>query len=194
MCWLLSACPPTVLLEHAVGATRTVTGDDVDGLLGAQLTVNLPQQIDERGVHGGRLVFAPVAQKPIDPFHGRRNVLPVPLEDDRKRFLGVDIVERDRPFGIAIGANRAAADHGNRSTNGHGCQDACKLAAQRPSPESASHPSIGLSGPRSPGIARSIRKPPAYPPPDPLDQLANATRLTNHDKSIGQSHGDGAAN
>ena len=45
------------------------------GSLRAKLGVDLPKQVDERGIHSRLLVFAPVAQDPVDLLHRLGDVL-----------------------------------------------------------------------------------------------------------------------
>ena len=82
----------------------------MDGRLRAELGVYFPEEIDELGIHGRRLVLAPVAQDPVDPLHGGRHELAVTLVGDGDSFLGVDVVERDRALGAAVRVDRARAD------------------------------------------------------------------------------------
>src|SRR5690606_16896270 len=100
------------LLEHAVGGTRAVTGDNVDRLARAEFVVHFPGEIDQFGIHGRRLVLAPVAQNPVDPLHGRGNELAVALVRNGDRLLGVNVVEGDRAIGATVCTDRARADGG----------------------------------------------------------------------------------
>ncbi len=64
----------------------------MDGLLGAELRVHFPEQVDQLGVHAGRFVLAPIPHDPVDLLHRRGDVLAVLLVLDRYGFLGVDVV------------------------------------------------------------------------------------------------------
>ncbi len=84
------------LAQHFIRAARTVAGDDVDRLLGAELGMHLPEEIEEGWVHAGRFVGAPVTEGVVEFFERAGNGLAVLAEIDRCRFLVVDVEERDR--------------------------------------------------------------------------------------------------
>jgi hypothetical protein len=65
--------------------------------------MHLPQQIDQLRVHLDWLLLAPVAQQRIDLGQRRLVVAAVHLVGDGQIFVGVDVVERDRPR-LALGA------------------------------------------------------------------------------------------
>ncbi len=56
------------LAQHRVGLRRAIGGDDGDRLLGVDLAVDLPQQIEQLRVHARGFVAPPVAQEPVDLF------------------------------------------------------------------------------------------------------------------------------
>src|SRR6266487_649151 len=91
MCWLNSATP------HRVGFWRTVSADDPDCLFGADLAVDLPEEVDEMGIYRDRFRFAPVAHQTVD-FPERLFVVPaVHLVGDGQLLVGVNVVKGDRP-------------------------------------------------------------------------------------------------
>src|SRR5262249_26538913 len=85
-----------------VGLGRAVSAYDPDRFLGADLAMNLPQEVDQMGIHLDHLRFAPVTQQVVD-FPERLVVIPtVHLVGDGQFLVGVDVVEGDRPR-LAVG-------------------------------------------------------------------------------------------
>ncbi len=105
--------------EHGVGGGRPVAADDVDMVFRADLPMDLPEGVDQVGVHGGGFAGAPVAQRPVDLLHRLRVVPAFHLIGDGRVFLEVDVVEGDGA-GIAIGGRvlqRFAAEEHKKSGN-----------------------------------------------------------------------------
>ena len=81
--------------QHVVGRRRTVAADDVDRLFGADVAIDLPQEIDLLRVHLDGFVLAPVAHDPVDLLQRLVVVLTVLFERDGQVFIGVDVVQRN---------------------------------------------------------------------------------------------------
>src|SRR5262249_34266415 len=63
--------------QQLVGAAGAVAGDNVDRFSGTKLVVDLPDEVDEIGIHLRRLILAPIAQNPVDLLHRLGNGLAV---------------------------------------------------------------------------------------------------------------------
>ncbi len=48
--------------KHGIGGRGAVGGDDFDRLLGVDIAVDLPEDVEEMTIHGGLLLAAPVAE------------------------------------------------------------------------------------------------------------------------------------
>jgi hypothetical protein len=103
--------------QHGIGVGRAIAADHPDRLLGADLAMNLPQKIDQMGIHRDVFGFAPVAQNVVD-LPERVVVVPaVHLVGDRQILAGVDMMEGDCPrFAVGADALQALAAEKNQKS------------------------------------------------------------------------------
>ena len=113
----VSRLPAAAPSERLIGLLRAVGGDEMDGLLRADLLVDSPDCIDQLRVHAGWLISAPVAHDAVDPRHGFGHELAIALVSAGHGFLGVDVVESQGPAGLR--GLRAPGNTGNGHTHDH---------------------------------------------------------------------------
>ena len=95
----------------------------MDVIASANLAVGLPDKVEKPRIHLGRLVLAPVAQKPVQLVQTRFHIAAVFLENDLRLLAGMDVVEFQRTrLGPCLRAHRA------QKAGAH--QQACKKQAQ----------------------------------------------------------------
>ncbi|MGY4482350.1 hypothetical protein ACVWWR_001541 [Bradyrhizobium sp. LM3.2] len=88
--------PGGAAAEHGVGGGRAVGGDDLDRLLGIDVAIHFPEDVEEVTVHDRLVLGAPVAQEVVELLQRRFVVTPVALEGDGKVFAGMGVVEGER--------------------------------------------------------------------------------------------------
>ncbi|MFK4537784.1 hypothetical protein ABIA00_005967 [Bradyrhizobium ottawaense] len=93
MCWLKRAHPGGAAAEHGVGGGGAVGGDDLDRLLGVDVAVDFPEDIEEAAVHDRLVLGAPVAQEVIELLQRRFVIAAITLEGDGQVFAGMGVVE-----------------------------------------------------------------------------------------------------
>ena len=94
--------------QHRVGGRRTIAAHDVDDLVAADLAGRFPDEVVEARIHRDLFVLAPVAHEPVELLQRILVVTAVALIGDRDVFVGVDVMERDRP-GVAVRDRRLEA-------------------------------------------------------------------------------------
>ena len=77
--------------QHGVGVGRAIGGHDVEGLLGAELALHLPDDIEQARVHADRLVGAPIPQGPVQLLESGGNIAAILLEGDRRLLLRMHV-------------------------------------------------------------------------------------------------------
>ena len=82
--------------KHGIGGGGAVGGDDFDRLLGVDVAVDLPEDVEEMTIHGGLLLAAPVAEKVIELLQRGFVVTAVALEGDGQVFVGMGVMKRQR--------------------------------------------------------------------------------------------------
>ncbi len=157
----LAGLPAHGLAQHLVGRLRAIAGDDVDGLGRPQLVVDLPEQVDELGIHLRLLVLAPVAQDPVDVLHRLGDALAVLHVLDGQRLLGVDVVERDGAVARVVGrdARRPGREREQGCGNATGDAAATRWQVSFPPPTAA-----GVRARERLAVARPfvwVRRPPS---------------------------------
>jgi hypothetical protein len=123
-------------MQHGVGSGRAVAADDVDGLRGADLAIDLPKQIDQMRVHVRCLLLAPVAHEPVELLQRGFVVATVALEGDGDVFAGMDVMEgegagvafRDGVLQEVAGAQQEQPGHAQLGTGTRPCPDEIELA------------------------------------------------------------------
>jgi hypothetical protein len=105
------------LAQRRVRGRRAVSTDDPDRRFGSEFVMDLPQKIDQVGVHLGRLILPPVAQKVVDLFQCILVVAAVHLVSDGEVFVGVHMVKRNcARFAVRRGGpQRLAAEDNEKS-------------------------------------------------------------------------------
>jgi hypothetical protein len=88
--------------QHGVGAGRAVTADHLYRLRAADLAIDLPQQIEQVGVHVGFFFLTPIAHEPVELFQRGLVVVAVALVGNGDVFAGVDVMEGEGA-GVAFG-------------------------------------------------------------------------------------------
>ena len=122
------------LLGHALGAGaqhgirrgRAIAAQHRDALLAAHVPVDLPNEVEQLGVHLGGLGMAPVAQEPVKLLQRLRVIATLALEGEGPAFLGVVVVEGEGAR-VAIGhrvLERGRADEDDRQRGDHGLRPA----------------------------------------------------------------------
>ena len=82
--------------EHGVGGGGAIGGDDLDRLLGIDVAIDFPQNIEQVAVHRGLVLRTPVPQEVIELLQRGLVVAAVTLEGDCEVFAGMGVVERQR--------------------------------------------------------------------------------------------------
>ncbi len=92
--------------QHGVGFGGAIGGNDDNGVVRTRIAsggaIGFPQGVEQPGVHVGRPVGAPVAQKPVQLFQHLPIIVAAGAEGRGDRFLAVRMVEEERA-GVAIG-------------------------------------------------------------------------------------------
>ena len=108
--------------------------------------MDLPEEIDQIGIHLGGFVFAPIAQDPVDLLHGVGKTLATLHVLDGQRFLAMDVVERKRAVARGVRRRRQRA-RGQREPDDETGQDPQRRLSNRLSP---SQPGSASAAPRLP--------------------------------------------
>ncbi len=77
--------------QHGVSVGRAIGGHDVERLLGAELALHLPDDIEQARVHADRLVGAPIPQGPVQLLESGGNIAAILLEGDRRLLLRMHV-------------------------------------------------------------------------------------------------------
>ena len=93
------ARPPA---QHRVGLRRAVGGENVDRLRRSRLAIDLPDDVEQVGVHLGRLVEPPVATEPVELVEDALVIDAVDHEGERAGFVGV-LVRQNDGARVAVG-------------------------------------------------------------------------------------------
>ena len=153
------------LPQLGVGAGATVAGDEMDRLLGAELLMQGPDEVDQLGVHRGGLIGPPVPHEMVELLESVLVVFPVTLIGDGEGLFGVDFVE-----GEGAGVGKSGALRGQGEACGRKEKSSAKHGATCTDPPDA-HPRLPrLPSPASwasfPRDARPFglwRRRPAFP-------------------------------
>ena len=108
------------LAQHGVGRRRAIAAHHVDRRGGADLAIDLPQQVEQMRVHARRLFLAPVAHEPVELLQRGVVVTAVTLVGDGDVFAGVNVMERERAR-VAFGDRGLQRHAGGEQENAGGC-------------------------------------------------------------------------
>ena len=96
---------PRPAAQHGVRLRRAVCRKNVDRLCRPRLAVDLPDDVEQVGVHLGRLVEPPVAAEPVQLVENRLVIDAVDHERERAGLIGVLVRQYDGPR-VAVGDRR----------------------------------------------------------------------------------------
>ena len=83
----------------------------MNGLLGIDVAIDFPEDVEQAAVHIGLVLRTPVSQEMIELLQRRFVIAPVTLESDGKIFFGMGVVEAQRARVVRCGCvvNRSGA-------------------------------------------------------------------------------------